>query len=281
MTNASSRRSPLPLCLLALLGLMASCVYHRDHGEWCEGTYHDCGDSTDCHEGQFCGQGTCHDAPPGSQACATSSQCGWRETCVDGHCTQQCTRNADCPSGATCKSGFCSAPQVQDAGSWSKPDAGTSKPDAGSWTKPDAGTPKPDAGTSTPDAGCSCQPPPPPPTCRLNSDCGAGNYCINATCYEGCDTDSDCRATEACSMGVCRPRPSPACSTNTDCPTGNDCVDGTCRAHCTSDAQCQAPNVCHIGYCMPPPSPTGSGQVCQANCDCPSGERCLEGRCRL
>jgi Cys-rich repeat protein len=57
-------------------------------------------------------------------------------------------------------------------------------------------------------------------------------------------------------------------------------VDGTCRPPCTSSTQCASGHVCKIGYCTPADSP-GSGKACQANCDCPSGERCVEGFCHI
>ena len=65
------------------------------------------------------------------------------------------------------------------------------------------------------------------------------------------------------------------------CPPAHDCVNGNCRAHCDDTSDCAEGQSCRIGYCQEPPPRQGSGQSCTANCECPSGERCLEGRCWL
>jgi hypothetical protein len=57
-------------------------------------------------------------------------------------------------------------------------------------------------------------------------------------------------------------------------------VDGSCRVPCTSTTACASGSVCKVGYCQPSDSP-GSGAECSVNCDCPSGERCVEGTCQL
>jgi hypothetical protein len=51
-------------------------------------------------------------------------------------------------------------------------------------------------------------------------------------------------------------------------------VDGSCRAPCASGSTCK------VGYCMPSTTPA-SGKACIVNCDCPSGERCVEGACSI
>lgn len=273
MTKAPFRRLPLPPILAVFMGLLlTSCVYHREgHGDWCE-EQHVCQDVLDCHDGQFCRRGLCRNLPTGSRTCTTSAQCGAREFCIDNVCVQSCARNTDCPNGSRCEEGVCEA--TSSGGT----DGGVPGP------RPDAGTPPPsDAGSCgcQPDAGTPPPPVTPPPTCRRNADCGLGYYCINATCHRGCVTDASCASNEFCSMGVCRPRPSNSCANNMDCPEGHDCVDGTCRAYCSSNEECPANTVCRIGYCLDGDTGWGSGQACEENCDCPSGERCVEGTCRL
>ncbi len=291
MTNVSSPRSARRLLLLAFMGLLASCVYGRDHGDGCEDSRHACQSALDCHADQFCRKGTCRDLPADAQACATSAQCGWSQSCIDGVCNQSCSRHTDCPNGGRCDEGFCvvSSTGSRDGGSaldggspWNRPDAGTPRTDAGT-PRPDAGTPSNDGGTCSCQADAGSPRPPPQSTCHVSADCGAGNYCINALCHQGCREDSDCPDSDTCNLGVCRPRPvtTPSCFNNLDCPAENDCVDGRCRAHCLSNAQCPAPLTCHIGYCQEAQTSSGSGRVCQMSCECPSGESCVQGRCRL
>lgn len=310
MTNASPRRSPLLLCLLALFTALSACIYDghdghgRRHGRDCP-DIHACQSSFDCDDDQYCRQGTCRDLPPGTSSCSTSNQCGWKESCVDGVCCQQCNRDSDCGNGGWCDNGFCEvSTSYPYPGGGGTVDAGTPKPDAGTrdagsgwgWPSTDAGTPR-DAGTTTPPCGCSVDagtstadagtpkdagtPTPMPSTCRLNVDCGPGNYCINATCFQGCMADEDCGLSQMCSTGVCRPRPTPGCFSSAECAEGSDCVNGVCSVQCTSSTTCPANFSCKIGYCTEMPPDAGSGAACKASCECPSGERCVEGHCRI
>jgi hypothetical protein len=271
MSNAAPARLSWLVSLFAL-GLMSGCIVHEydgDHGDWCEDEYHFCEDSSDCHSNQYCRSSTCQDIPADAKRCTSSSQCGWQESCVDGVCCKSCSGDSDCTNGTCGSDNYCS-PQPQP-----KPDGGTT------WPKPDAGTPPP---PPPPDGGTCPNPPPPPPPppdagtgCRYNADCGYGNYCINAVCYRGCTSSTQCGATETCQSGLCKPAPN-QCTNSSQCSTGNDCVDGQCRAQCTSSTQCASGYVCRVGYCLPG---TGSGKACTVNCDCLAGERCLNGYCAL
>ena len=58
-------------------------------------------------------------------------------------------------------------------------------------------------------------------------------YCINATCFHGCEMEEECLATENCQNGICRPDPTPGpeCYLNSDCEAECDiCVNGQCLA---------------------------------------------------
>jgi hypothetical protein len=67
-----------------------------------------------------------------------------------------------------------------------------------------------------------------------------------------------------------------ACTCDDDCADTEGCRDGVCHPKCTASCQCGVGDVCDEGLCLPPPPATMS---CQSDCDCPSGERCVELAC--
>ena len=263
MSLASAAPRRLAVLLIALGTLASGCrSYHPDD---CD-ERHECSDDSACHNGQFCQGGRCWDVSDDVESCHERADCRWGEVCINGICCRSCAKDDDCGTGGSCQENYCRPPDdhsPRDGGSPTRPDAGQNTDGGFLPPPPNSG----DAGTSE--------------GCRLNADCGPGNYCINSTCYLGCDADNDCPSTESCQQGICRPRPAQQCTLASHCPAGHDCVNGSCRAHCDDDTDCAQGQTCRIGYCQEPPTHQGSGQNCAANCDCPSGERCLEGRCWL
>ncbi len=255
-------RNAVPLLALTALAFGSGCYINLQDGDdrgGLGGGYDlddpdapcPCQDNSDCESAEYCLRGFCKPIPPGATACSTSSDCGHRETCINGVCTERCAKNPDCSApGCSCEDNYC----VGQPGT-------------------DGGTPAQDGGTNIP-----------PSTCTKHADCGVGAYCINATCFLGCTSNSQCPATEECRSGVCQPKttpPVPACTSGVDCPEGQDCVDGACAKPCTSNAGCPGGHSCVIGYCNPQTPPQGSGQACVANCECPAGETCTNGTCQL
>ena len=269
-------RSLMWLPLLAVLSVLPGCIVHGED-DWYDDYDDDicyCASDRDCSTGESCRGGVCRVVPPGSGECSSSRDCPGSQVCINSVCSQFCARDSDCGAGQRCSDNFCVANGATDGGT--RPDAGSdggTRPDSGTdgGTRPDAGS---DGGTR-PDAGVDAGS---PQQCRVNMDCGAGNYCINNQCIRGCYDDTWCNATDTCVSGLCRPRPVDpnACTTAADCTGGKDCVDGQCRASCDSTTQCPDNYSCQIGYCMPIPD----GGRSRANCECPAGQVCFNGQCK-
>lgn len=71
--------------------------------------YPNCNDDSNCHEGEFCVNGTCQQCRPGGNDCPSGQQC------VDGRCDPiegYCTSSGDCPDGQECRNNQCVTPQV-------------------------------------------------------------------------------------------------------------------------------------------------------------------------
>jgi hypothetical protein len=251
-------RTAVPLFALAAAVLGAGCYIQIDdrHGHGGDHAPQDCPcqDNAECQSGEYCLRGLCRPLPPNATVCSVSAGCGQRETCINGICTERCAKAPDCSApGCSCEDNFCVGQPGTDGG-----------------TAADAGT-----GTGA-DAGA--------PACTQHADCGVDAYCINATCYLGCQNDTGCPASEQCQSGVCQPRPqntAPSCTSGAHCASGEDCVDGKCSKPCGAQSPCPQGYGCVIGYCTPQAPPAGSGQACVANCDCPAGETCTSGTCQL
>src|SRR5690606_40712017 len=66
------------------------------------------------------------------------------------------------------------------------------------------------------------------------------------------------------------------CTTNADC-DGGVCVDGSCFEECTTDAQCPEGNYCYFGRCRLDDRPN---PLCVNDSDCAAGSVCRNGACR-
>jgi hypothetical protein len=192
------RNTPAHSVMLSLVLLLGStlpgCIIHENDDWFDDDDY--CYSDLDCGSGESCRDNCCYEVPDDSTSCHSSRDCDKGKVCVNNVCYSPCARDTDCGSGNKCADHFC-VPNTSRPDSGTV-DAGTPRTDGGTdaGTRTDGGT---DAGTR-PDAGSST-------TCRLNADCGTGNYCINNTCYHGCSTDAQCSSTDACVAGVCRARP--------------------------------------------------------------------------
>ncbi|MCK4659721.1 MAG: hypothetical protein KAV82_09400, partial [Phycisphaerae bacterium] len=90
---------------------------------------------------------------------------------------------------------------------------------------------------------------------------------------EACALDSDCPAGETCVNGVCVSGAEPECVFNSDCATGETCVNGECVAgtapECEFDSDCAAGEACVNGECVSDTTPE-----CVFDSDCATGETC-------
>jgi peptidoglycan-associated lipoprotein len=108
------------------------------------------------------------------------------------------------------------------------------------------------------------------PTCEGDSDCKAGEKCVNKQCVQ-CAVDADCGAGQVCEAGACNKKPG-WCTTDGDCDNGQVCKDNQCTA-CTADAECGEGGRCINGGCL------RKGQ-CRTNEDCAEDEDCVTGVCQ-
>lgn len=72
----------------------------------CGPDYPNCGNDSDCHEGEYCINGMC-------EQCRDDSDCPAGQSCASGACEAiegYCTSTDDCPGGQECRRNRCSAP---------------------------------------------------------------------------------------------------------------------------------------------------------------------------
>lgn len=108
------------------------------------------------------------------------------------------------------------------------------------------------------------------PSCKKDSHCHAGEYCVNNTCQQCRDT-GDCPAGQECSGGACREIPG-YCSGPADCGPGQICRDNRCGP-CLSAGDCESGLVCLDGIC--------TKAECHTTNDCPAGLSCINYKCQV
>lgn len=70
----------------------------------CGPQYPNCNDDSNCHQGEFCVNGTCQQCRPGGNDCPAGQQC------VDGRCDPiegYCSSSGECPDGQECRNNRC------------------------------------------------------------------------------------------------------------------------------------------------------------------------------
>jgi peptidoglycan-associated lipoprotein len=72
------------------------------------------------------------------------------------------------------------------------------------------------------------------PKCDTDSDCHAGEFCVNGLCQQ-CRGDQDCPAGQRCASGACQAIPG-YCTSAADCGPGEECQNNTCVTAATSAA---------------------------------------------
>ena len=114
--------------------------------------------------------------------------------------------------------------------------------------------------------------------CNSREDCDENMICLNGSCMEGCDNNSDCKSTQKCNLishqcenlGDCTQNPEICtqgyycdelsgkcllninCQTNNDCAPGYKCDSGACieKIRCNNNDICPDGEVCRTdGYC--------------------------------
>ena len=129
--------------------------------------------------------------------------------------------------------------------------------------------------------------------CTSNDACGAGKICHNGACIVGCATHADCGAGQFCSGKSCMP----GCVSDLGCQTGFYCNTSSnqCISGCMSNANCATGYFCSFGICVQSgincivDVSCGSGMICESgacvsgcrdNTNCMVGQECQNGQCQ-
>jgi peptidoglycan-associated lipoprotein len=108
------------------------------------------------------------------------------------------------------------------------------------------------------------------PSCKKDSHCHEGEYCVNNKCQQ-CRDNGDCPEGQECAAGACREIPS-YCKDSADCAEGQICRDNRCGP-CMSSGDCPEGKVCADGQCLE--------SECETTEDCPAGLSCVNYRCQV
>ena len=161
-----------------------------------------CGSSTDCEDGQACGQdNACIDA-----GCLSSADCGIDQFCSPGYqCKEGCTEDGDCIAGQACNEGSkqCEAYGCRDThldcdlGEYCEPSTGECYlSDEGHCASCDMGDPNscgPEGGCTAHDDGSECW---------EDGDCPNGQTCEDRKCsLYLCELSCDPEEEEPCPRG--------------------------------------------------------------------------------
>lgn len=235
----------------------------------------ECVRASDCGLGESCVANECV-APDGSE-CGTNNPCAGGEVCRNFKCEAadepECVDRSDCRSGEVCIDGGCVA-AAEDCVFNDECDGGVCVDGTcASTCEADAEC---GANERCRDGLCEAL------ECRRSADCAAGNICVDARCEKTCDAGSGagCDAGWVCnSFGYCEADESVECRSNAECARDEQCTGGTCATPCNCNQQCGDGQVCDLdsGTCEAPaadPAP-----ACENDCDCPSGQACVEGAC--
>lgn len=112
--------------------------------------------------------------------------------------------------------------------------------------------------------------------CAINTDCAAGQICINASCTTTCVGNGQCTSGKVCVNGACVT----GCTTTATCGGGQTCVNGGCTNICTADGDCTGGQVCIQGVCGTPNTPPTGVDLCGPSLPaCGPGLACVAGIC--
>jgi hypothetical protein len=116
--------------------------------------------------------------------------------------------------------------------------------------------------------------------CQFSTSCGTGRSCVNQLCTTGCSAANPCVGTATCGAdGYCHETipPVTGCATAADCGAHQTCVDGRCFAGCTIDSDCPSGDYCDGGVCR---LDTRTNPACGNGRPCANGAVCHNGACR-
>ncbi len=117
--------------------------------------------------------------------------------------------------------------------------------------------------------------------CQTDSQCGAGNVCVNAQCMPvsgttGCTSDAECASGETCQAGLCVPGGGGDCAGQT-CSAAQWCLESTYATGCVDSGSIPVGGDCSLqadcvagALCASDGTLSQCYQVCHADADCPS-----------
>lgn len=273
-----SMRSDSPTLKALLLGLPLVALLPGCPVYWGPGD-RTCTDDPECGPGGMCIDGSCVDP-----VCDEDADCGGGRLCIDFTCVDgptTCRTHGDCAVGSYCledvsadectPSGVCSTDGDCEAGFWCDY-RGTCVPRDPSECRTSADC---TGGALCIENRCEAV----DDTCQFNRDCAPGSACVDNQCTAICTGDSDCEAGDTCVNSFCRPTED--CTTSAMCGAGEHCVNARCLPDCEgSPASCDTGSYCGPDdFCRPDWEPTPFCTV-DGDCDQTVPRACIMGSCR-
>jgi len=83
------------------------------------------------------------------------------------------------------------------------------------------------------------------PNCNNDSNCHAGEFCVNGRCQQCRPGGNDCPPGQQCSDGACEPIEG-WCNSASDCPQGQECQGNRCITPMTSNGTDNNPGQCSL-----------------------------------
>ncbi|TNE45312.1 MAG: hypothetical protein EP343_27245 [Deltaproteobacteria bacterium] len=230
---------------------------------WAQSTKSDiglsCNKDSDCIDGLLCVE-----VDPSQQlsvcllACP-QGKCLTGETCTalpSGKKVCTCDKSKPCKTGFPCVNGFCPGstychptqyPCLSSKLLCFQPIAGNPWGLCVAPCQSNADCPPPGTRCLPYQSGKACY-------CKVDSDCGGGNVCVDAHCHIPCSNDAQCKSTEFCTGKICEPRPpdykpeplqefspeGPRDSTNSEASTGQEMVNDVVSGEPTQEASTES-----------------------------------------
>jgi hypothetical protein len=184
-----------------------------------------------------------------------------------------CTVNG-CPSGYTCKLQGGNATCVANTGNDAGPGPYSGCFSDNECTTGDAGG----AGYKCLNAQCTA----PADQCADETQCGAGEQCVQGVCTPSCAT-SQCPTGYSCDTNkVCTGNPNACTVPGGACGNNGICIEGHCDAKCGPNNTCGTGEVCVNGGCMPNQK---ANFICTGadgtQSECATGSVCLRHNCYI
>lgn len=196
-----------------------------------------CRVQSDCGPGNECNNAVCKPVPLPPNPCVFNRECGSNGLCIDGLCQHSCADDSSCGTGRACINNRCIPKPADMTSCQNNAQCGTGQTcidsvcHLGCAKNADCqATQKNDicvANVCRPDERRV-------PECKFNSDCSAGQECVNAQCRTFCYANSDCALcvdTTICGSGYCvtPAEAKPQCRLPADCNGGTQhCINATC-----------------------------------------------------